>query len=212
MKRVFGFGFALLIVFSVFTWSLTFIDVKPIGPDGSHVGYASLNEKAHMLTGVHWTLYFITDWAGAAVILIPVGFAFLGLCQWIKRKQIRKVDPDLRFLGGFYLFVFGAYIFFEHVVINRRPVLIDGYLEASYPSSTTVLSLCVLITAMMQAQIRITHPVIRNFIRVFLGISAFFIVTGRLLSGVHWFTDIIGGVLFSAGAAVLYTSAIQRKK
>ena len=209
MRKNFLVGAALLTVFVLFTWSLTIVDVRPIGPDGGCVGYAAINGFLHEITGVHWTMYFITDWAGAGAILIAAGFALLGLIQWIRRKRIMKVDRDILLLGVFYLMVMGAYVFFEFVVINRRPVLIGGFQEASYPSSTTVLSLCVLVTAGMQAKRRIRKTKIRKIVLVFLYAAAFFMAGGRLLSGVHWFTDVLGGVLFSAGMIKLYSAFIK---
>lgn len=136
-------GGILLILFVLFTWSLTFIDVQPIGPNGSSVAYASINHAVHKLFGVNMTLYNITDWAGVVAIFIALGFAVLGLVQWVKRKRILKVDSSILILGVFYILVFSAYVFFEFHVINRRPVLINGILEASYPSSTTMLAMCV---------------------------------------------------------------------
>lgn len=209
MKRKFLDGFFLLAVFAFFTFSLTIVDVRAIGPEGSCVGYAAVNGFFHELTGVHWTLYLITDWAGAGAILIAAGFAYLGLIQWIQRKRILKVDRDILLLGAFYLAVIAAYVFFEYFPINRRPVLIDGFLEASYPSSTTVLSLCVMITAGMQAKRRIRRAKIKKIVLFFLYACAFFMTAGRLLSGVHWLTDVLGGILFSAGVIQLYSASIH---
>ena len=200
-------GGILLILFVLFTWSLTFFDVQPIGPNGSSVAYASINKAVHNLFGVNMTLYNITDWAGVVAILIAFGFAILGLVQWVKRKHIWKVDSSILTLGVFYLLVFGAYVFFEFHVINRRPVLINGILEASYPSSTTMLAMCVLPTAMMQFRRLIKNTSIRNAVNTLCGLFTAFIVIGRLVCGVHWFTDIIGGLVFSIAMILLYCSA-----
>ena len=137
---------------------------------------------------------------------VAMGFALLGLIQWIKRKHLRQVDFSILVLGGFYLLVMAAYVLFEVFVINYRPVLIGGYLEASYPSSTTMLVLCVMPTAIMQLNARIKNQTLKRWVG--FGITAFilFMVIGRLLSGVHWFTDIIGGALLSAGLVMLYYS------
>ena len=203
----FIFGDILLVLFVLFTWSLTFFDVQPIGPDGSSVAYASINNAVHNLFGVNMTLYNITDWAGVVAIFVTLGFAILGLVQWIKRKHILKVDSSILILGVFYIFVFGTYVFFEFHVINRRPVLINGILEASYPSSTTMLAMCVLPTAMMQFHRLIKNTSIRNTVNTLCGLFTAFMVIGRLVCGVHWFTDIGGGLLFSIAVILLYCSA-----
>ena len=200
-------GGILLILFVLFTWSLTFIDVQPIGPNGSSVAYASINHAVHKLFGVNMTLYNTTDWAGVVAIFIALGFAVIGLVQWVKRKRILKVDSSILILGVFYILVFSAYVFFEFHVINRRPVLINGILEASYPSSTTMLAMCVLPTAMMQFHRLIKNTKIRNAINVLCGLFTAFMVIGRLICGVHWFTDILGGLIFSVAMILLYCAA-----
>ena len=200
----FVLGAILLVFFVLFTWSLTFIDVQQIGPNGSSVAYASINKAVHNLFGVNMTLYNITDWAGVAAIFIALGFAILGLAQWIKRKHIWKVDSSILTLGVFYLLVFGAYVFFEFHVINHRPVLINGILEASYPSSTTMLAMCVLPTAMMQFHRLIKNAKARNTTNFLCGMFTAFMVIGRLVCGVHWFTDILGGLIFSVAIILLY--------
>lgn len=195
---------SLLAAFVVWTVLVRFVDVHPMGPLGSTVGFAALNRAVHGFTGVHMWLYTVTDWMGLVPIFTALGFAILGLLQWIKRKRLSAVDRDILFLGGFYLAVMTAFFFFEFVIVNYRPTLIDGCLEASYPSSTTLLVLTVMPTAMMQFSRRIVHRGIRYM--VLSGISLFiaFMVIGRLFSGVHWVTDIVGGALLSGGLVMLY--------
>ena len=195
---------ALLISFALWTALISLIDVQPIGPLGSSVGFATLNQSVHRLTGVNWNLYTITDWLGLVPIAIGFGFAILGLVQLIKRKSLRKVDYSILALGIFYIVVMVAYIFFEIVVINYRPTLINGYLEASYPSSTTMLVTSVMPTAAMQLNRRIKNTVLKRC--VIIAIIAFiaFMVLCRLISGVHWITDIIGGAFLSAGLVMMY--------
>ena len=198
-----------LTAFALWTFLVCWVDVQPIGPNGSDVGFAAINSAFHELTGVHWTLYTLTDWLGLVPLAIVFGFAALGLVQLVRRKSLLKVDHSILVLGGFYVVVLASYLLFETVVINYRPVLIDGNLEASYPSSTTMLALCVLPTAMMQLKARICSGAVR---RVILGIFAAFtafMVIGRLISGVHWLSDIVGGVLLSVGLVALYVFAVK---
>ena len=201
----------LLAAFVLWTVAICFLDVRAIGPQGSFVGFAGINGFVHNLTGVHWGLYYITDWLGLVPIFVCMGFSILGLIQWIKRKSICKVDYDILVLGGFYIVTIATYLFFESVVINYRPVLIGGSLEASYPSSTTMLVMCVMPTAIMQFGNRIKNKVLHNIIAVAIITFITFMVIGRLICGVHWFTDIVGGALLSAGLVMMYHSLSNLK-
>ena len=201
-----------LLAFALWTFLLGIVDVQAIGPRGSHVGFATINGAFHRLTGTSMTLYTITDWLGLVPIGAAFAFAVLGLVQWIKRKHLYKVDKDLLALGVFYLAVMGVYALFEFVVINRRPVLIEGYLEASYPSSTTLLVLCVIPTAAMQLCARIKTHLLKRVTQLFLLTFTTFMVVGRLISGVHWLTDIVGGTMLGAGLVTAYHATVQKLK
>ena len=205
-KKRLALGVSLVVAFVLWTVLVRFLDVQAIGPDGSLVGFATLNRFVHELTGVNWILYTVTDWLGLVPIAVALGFAILGLVQLIKRKSLWKVDYSILALGVFYIVVMAAYIFFEIVVINYRPTLIDGYLEASYPSSTTMLVMCVMPTAAIQLNVRIKNTVFRRCAVIIIVAFTAFMVIGRLISGVHWISDIIGGALLSAGLVIIYYS------
>ena len=203
-KRNLYRGLISLAAFLLWTAMVRLIDVQAIGPQGSAVGFATLNRFVHDLTGVHLRLYAITDWLSVVPLGFVVGFALLGLVQWIRGKHLLKVDRSILILGGYYAVVMTVFLFFEQYVINYRPILIDGALEASYPSSTTMLVLTVMPTAIMQLNARIKRPVLRQIIVSVLAVFTGLMVIGRLFSGVHWFSDIIGGSLLSAGLFWLY--------
>lgn len=193
-------------VFLLWTWMIHRIDLQPIGPRGSMVGLSKINAFFHELTGVHYSLYVLTDWLGLVPIVVCIGFGILGFSQWIRRKSIRKVDADILVLGMYYLVVMAAFVFFEKCIVNYRPVLIDGVLEASYPSSTTLLVICVMSTAIMQFRLRIKRHVIKQVLIIPCRIFTLLMVVFRFLSGVHWFTDIIGGILLSLALIMLYSA------
>ena len=211
-KRSFCLAIILLMMFVLWTIAVSRVDVRAIGPQESSVGFAALNGFVHNLTGVHMLLYTITDWLGLVPIALGLGFALLGLVQWIKRKHLLKIDRSILVLGGFYILVMAAYLFFESFVINYRPVLICGVLEASYPSSTTMLVMCVMPTTVMQLRRRIKNKGVRDGLSVAIAGFVAFMVVGRLVSGVHWFTDIIGGALLSAGLVSLYAALSEVRK
>ena len=197
-----------LTAFILWTAAVKFIDVSPIGPDGSVVGFATINSFFHKLTGVNMSLYIITDWLSLVPVGFVFGFALVGLIQLLKRKRLFKVDYDILILGGFYVAVMTIYVLFEFVAVNYRPVLINGVLESSYPSSTTMLVMCIIPTAIMQLNSRLENVRLKRTVSLILYLFTLFMVAGRLLSGVHWLSDIVGGALVSAGLVMMYKALI----
>lgn len=195
-----------LLLFIALTVALGHVDVQPIGPDGSTVGFASLNGWVSEKLGVNMLLYTITDLLGLVVILYAFCFAVLGIMQLITRKSIKRVDYSILVLGGFYLLVIVAFAFFEFNVINYRPTLIEGRLEASFPSSTTMLVMCIIPTAIMHFNRLIKTKKARIAVNTFTAALGLVSVIGRIFSGVHWITDILGGFLLSLTLVTLYYS------
>ena len=208
-QKDFCIAICILLAFLLWTVVIQFVDVQAIGPQESSVGFATINQLVFNLTGVHMSLYTITDWLGLVPLMFVMGFGTLGLIQWIKRKHLLKVDYNILILGGFYIIVMAVYVLFEMLVVNYRPVLIGGILEGSYPSSTTMLVMCVMPTAIMQFNARIKNDVLKRFIASAIIVFIVFMVIGRLVSGVHWFTDIIGGALLSTGLVLMYRAIIR---
>ena len=194
----------LLLAFVLWTILIQTVDVQPVGVNGTKVGFAAVNTWFHRLTGVHMSVYTVTDWLGLVPIAVCIGFGLLGLMQWIRRKSICKVDRDILLLGGYYILVILGYLIFEMIPINYRPILIDGAMEASYPSSTTLLVLSVMPTLLFQVNRRAESQTVRRITAAFVVLFSAFMVTGRLTAGVHWLTDIAGSVLLSAGLYCLY--------
>ena len=207
-KRDLLAGVGLIGAFALWTVLIQCVDVQAVGQNGTKIGFADFNVWFHQLTGVHMTIYTITDWLGLVPIFIASSFGVLGLVQLIKRRSLLRVDPDILLLGIYYVLVIACYLVFEVIPINYRPVLIEGRLEASYPSSTTLLVLSVMPTLWFQANRRVSNAMIRKAVAVFVVTFSVFMVIGRLVSGVHWATDIIGSVLLSAGLYMLYRSAV----
>lgn len=209
-------GVISLLAFTVWTILIQTVDVQAVGANGSKVGFAAFNVWFHQLTGVHMTLYTVTDWLGLVPIFICICFGMLGLLQLIRRKSLLKVDPDIILLGVYYILVIACYLLFEMIPINYRPILIDGFLEASYPSSTTLLVLSVTPTLVFQSRRRVRSGAVKATTLIFAAVFSAFMVIGRLIAGVHWATDIIGSVLLSAGLFSLYLTAVfytdKRKK
>ena len=201
----------MLVAFVAWTVAVLTVNVSNEGPESSPVGFSALNSLFHRATGVNMTLYTLTDLLSVIPLLVVVTFGLVGLCQWIKRRSILRVDYSIIILGMFYVAVMAAFAFFEVVVINYRPILIEGRQEASYPSSTTMLVLCVMPTAVMQLNSYVKNKVLKNTFTVITTAFTAFMVTARLICGVHWLTDIVGGILLSAGLVLLYRYFVSNK-
>lgn len=207
-KRLLLTGVLSLLAFALWTFLIQCVDVQAAGVNGTEIGFATLNSWFHKLTGVHMPIYFITDWLGVVPIFICMIYAWVGLTQMIKRKSLFKVDADLILMGLYYVIVTFSYLFFEMIPINFRPILIDGFMEASYPSSTTLLVLSVMPTLKFQTERRCRNLAFRRVVNVFVVLFSAFMVIGRLVAGVHWCTDIIGSVLLSFGLLMVYQAAV----
>ncbi len=199
----------LYAVFVLFTISVTAIDVMPIGPEGSLVGFASVNGPFHELTGVNMFWYKESEVLGYAALLSCAFFGLFGLVQIIKRKSLLKVDRDLLYLGIYYVVVLAFYVLFEKVIINYRPVILKEGLEASYPSSHTMLTVCTMSAAMLQIKRRASDIRVKALLMTLCSLVMAGTLIGRLLSGVHWLTDIIGALLLSVALVYTYRMVLK---
>lgn len=193
----------------LFTILVKNVDVSSIGPNGSRVGFSSINKFFHDLIGVNLFFYKLTDILGYLAILLAVGYAIVGLLQLIKRKSILKIDKQIIVTGIFYVIIVCIYVFFEKVIINYRPTIIDDVLEASYPSSHTLLSLCICGSTILLNKKFYSKIKIAQYENILSYVLMVLILFGRIVSGVHWFTDIIGGVLISITLLYIYNNFIK---
>ena len=208
-KKSLLMGSISLAMFAVWTVLILTVDVQPLGQNGTSIGFATFNCWFHHFTGVNMAIYTITDWMGLVPVVICLVFAGIGLVQLIKRRSIFRVDADIMILGVYFVIVFLAYAIFEIIPINYRPILIEGRMEASYPSSTTLLVLSVMPALVEQIKRRLSGIRVKQIITIATIAFSVFMVTGRLISGVHWFTDIVGGELLSVGLYMLYKAAVM---
>ena len=202
-------GIIMLMLFAVWTVLIQTVDVKAVGQNGTDIGFSSLNVWFHKTTGVHMWVYTVTDWLGLVPIFICMIFGVVGLVQLIRRRSLLKVDKDIIMLGIYYILVIFGYLIFEMIPINYRPILIDGRMEASYPSSTTLLVMSVMPTLAFQVHRRIGNTKVRYSIYAFTALFTAFMAVGRTIAGVHWLTDIAGSVLLSSGLYLIYQGAVQ---
>ncbi len=209
----------LLLCVIVYTFSVSHVDVSAIpalhadtltaGPESAPVGFSSLNGAVSSAIGFRSGWYLVSKLIGILTYLLAAFFAFLGVLQLIKKRTPAGVDRDLYVLGGFYLLVLLTYVLFEILKVNYRPVILHEGLEASYPSTHTLLGICIFTTSAMQFGKRISGEVLRKCIVIACYVLMVVLVLSRLLSGVHWLTDIIGGILVSSFLVSLYLLGLK---
>lgn len=208
-KASFAQPVIMLTVFLLFTLLVAMVDYKPIGPRGSEVGLAAVNGFLHSHFGYNDLFYVLSKLLGYICFLIPVINAGVALRDICRKKSLFKIGPDV--LGAFVIYVLMAffYVLFNTVVLNSRPVLMDGQLEASYPSSHTLLGITLCLTAALQLNFRDRNleRKVRNQ-RILIALGVLVVVT-RFFSGVHWFTDIVGGVLLGLTLTALYVPLVR---
>lgn len=182
------------------------VDVAPIGPAETSIGLSHLNGAVANAIGFHESWYRITEALGILAILIAAGFGVLGVLQWIRRKSLGRVDQKLFFLAGLYAATVLLYVLFEKVIINYRPVLMPGEtdVEASFPSSHTMLAIVVLGSTILLLPDYVKNKTACTVAKIVCGVALIASVIGRLLSGAHWLTDIMGGVLIGAALLALF--------
>ncbi len=203
-KKYFISGAIVFVLFAILTLLIKTVDVKAVGPLDSEIGLSGINTYFRDIIGVNMTLYDMTELLGYLAIAVAGCFALYGVYQLVKGKSIKAVDSDIIVLGGFFAVVICAYVFFEIFIINYRPIITDGKLEASFPSSHTMLSVTVLGAVLIHLNSRTKNTAVR-VIGTSAGIVLILVtVVGRLLSGVHWFTDIVAGLLLSISLLLFY--------
>lgn len=196
-----------LIVTMVYILLIKVVDVAPIGPNESSVGFSTINSFIKESLPYNEKIYKVTEYLGYAAIAVAGIYAFVGLLQLIKRKSLKKVDKEIYLLAGLYVTVIILYALFEVVVINYRPILMEGKLEASFPSSHTMLALTICGSGIL---FNISKKLkCRKLVNIILGMMMCAIVIGRFISGVHWATDIIGGVLISTTLLVMFKTGLS---
>lgn len=207
-KRLLFLGSIFIGVFIIWTVLIQKVDVQPLGVNGTNIGFSKINCWFRQLTGVHMGIYNITDWLGLVPVFTCIMFGGMGIAQLIKRRSLLKVDYDIIFLGIYYIIVIWGYLIFEMIPINYRPILIEGVMEASYPSSTTLLVLGVMPTLIEQVNRRSESVIFKGTINAFAICFSVFMVLGRLISGVHWLTDIVGAIMLSLGLFCIYKASV----
>ena len=211
MKKFIAGGVSLML-FLVLLILVKTADVAAIGPEGTKIGLSSLNHSVSEAIGVHMLWYNITEITGIAAIGTAGIFALIGAVQLIRRKSLLKVDREILAAGGLYAVVLGLYVLFEKVIINYRPVIMEGdaHVEASFPSSHTMLICCVMGSAAMLLPKYIASGGLLRLLQTVCALMIAVTVIGRLVSGVHWLTDILAGAFISLALVLIFAGVLEK--
>ena len=188
------------------------VDVAAIGPADTSVGLSHVNQSVHDSLGESDTWYTISQYLGYASLLLAAGFALLGMVQLVRGKGLNAVDPSLFVLAGLYVAVAVLYVFFDKVAVNYRPVLEPGQTvpESSFPSTHTLMACVIYGSAVMVLPRFVKQGGLLRALQALCIVALVLTVAARLLSGVHWFTDILGGLLLSL-SLLSFSSAMLMK-
>ena len=212
MKRKYWLTIILGVMAVLLTVSLLFVDKKAVGPNGSEVGFAGLNTAVAGNITPSKTWDKISDVLIAGIVASGAIFAVMGLVQWIGRKSFKKVDWNIKMLGVVYVVLALLYVVFEKlIVINHRPLLVNEALEVSFPSTHTLIAVTLALTVVLTLKDYIKNKKVRVALTCGLVLLAIITAMGRILAGMHWTTDVLGGLLYGATLVSLYANLRKEK-
>lgn len=193
----------MFVIFAVYLLLIKTVDIGIAGTSQTSVGFSHINNWFFGLSKDIDIIDTISDIILLLSILIAACFALVGFVQFIKRKNIKHVDKEIFLSGLAYIILICSYIFFELVVVNYRPKLIEGELEASFPSSHVMLVMGIILTTLLFLDKYITNKKLLLSLKITGYSLCVLIVVFRSITGVHWLTDIIGGVILSLAVVML---------
>lgn len=205
-------GSILAVLSVVYICLIATVDVQPLGLENTNIGFATINTAVAAKLPYSAIFYKISSLLGYSAFLIVAFFVVCGVVQLVKRKSLAKVDRSILAMGALFVITIILYVAFDKIVINYRPVILPGELEleSSFPSSHTMLAIVVFGSAAIDLKRRLKGNKVGSIIGIVLCLLMLLIVVCRFLSGAHWLTDIVGGVLI-AGALVAWYAYFSKK-
>lgn len=197
----------MFMLFILFTVAVKSVDTTLIW--GEEIGFSRVNLAVHQIIQTNETFDLLSDLCFGFSICLAIALVVVGVVQLVKRKSIKKVDKEILIAGVVLVLTAVVYLFFEFVIINYRPILVDGELEASYPSSHILFGMVINIISLGYLNKVIKAPKFKIPALAGVGAVTLLGVVFRVLSGVHWLTDIVGALLISLALVMLYFSCTE---
>ena len=151
----------------------------------------------------------ITNIILISALITVAFFAALGLYQWVTRKSLKKVDPEILWMPLPLLLMTIVYFIFIFFPVATRP---DGSGESSFPSThvMVVTTIYFMITIIIPKYIKSTaiQIALEFIIVIFISLTC----TGRIMAGLHSLWDVIGGIIFAFIFSEIYYLAYRKGK
>ena len=184
--------------------ALKMVDVQAAGPLDSQIGLAGINTRFRDLIGQNALMHVLADMLLYTSFAVVLCFGLDGLIQLISGRSLKNVDKGLLFLVPIYLLMAVFYVAFEKYIINYRPILEDGVLEASFPSSHVLMIVTILGTAALELKHLVGNRAGRGLLQFLCILGCIGGIAVVSLHGRHWLTDVAGGVLCAGILISLY--------
>lgn len=193
----------LLVAFLALWCCVVFVDVQRVGANDTTLGLASVNLAVFLLLGQDATWDYVTDWLTVVCILVGASVGAKAFFQAVMRKSVKKVDTELYVVLGCYLLALAFVALFEIVPVNYRPLLAQGNLQASFPSTHALICIVSVGETLFTATFRKCRKPLQLTICALFALCCVAVCLGRLLAGAHWLTDVVASVLLGGAIVAL---------
>lgn len=216
-KNILNFSITagLFLVFAIFTILVKFVDTSVVATTGTQIGLSSINKPLFDFFGANETWGTISTLLFVIAGVVVLTLATIAVVEMIKSKSLFKINHKLLLVALLYVLTAIFYVIFEFVIINYRPLLDEGLIKASYPSSHTLLICVVCLSACLIVPDYIKSNPLKITITTILCLISVLAPITRLLAGMHWFTDVVASIILSLALVMLYystSSYISSKK
>ena len=186
----------MLIIILVFIVLLKKVNVGTNGD--KNIGLSKINLAIYNSLGTNKIMDIISTIILAMAGALALFFVVIGIIEVVKRKKLEMLDNSIKALALVYVITGWIYLIFDYIlVINYRPTTECISSSPSFPSTHTMLILMIFLTGITVLEGLIKNKKLLYFVEIGFGLLGILAIVTRMLSGKHWFTDIIAGILFA---------------